>query len=673
MRRVIDWPFFGATLVVTGLFCFELASHAHTALAWIVLVLSVIPLYATVYEVGFLFKAALFHRHWTQPLRPRRRAERSPGIAFLIASYQEPFDVAKMTFDCARDAQYGGPREIIVVDNSGDTDSEDYRRWKSYVESHDGRDPQLRVLFRYNEKKGGLKPGNVDLAQSLIAEAEYVVLLDIDSSLPLHGPLLETAVNEFECDERLGVLQFDTMATNDHFNGLTGPVTVVQSAMHVSQLIRGSGGFAIFYGHNAMWRRSVLEASGPWLDHYRGTVMLSEDLLKTVGAYANGHTSRYLDMATGEWVPSSLRSLETMYRRWAYGTFQVLFKRFHRILTTRGFTVLEKVDLVLSMVGYVTGAVFFPLSVLWFFCFPVGHAAALTWFMLLAPPLASAWLVYVRYTRRLRSPLASRLFDLYAGVFAVRTFTLLVGMRSAMNFLFGVKQGWRVTAKGFETRPSMGQALRDNTFVAAVGLVILIGCLVSWGVRTGFSAGGLLSFAPTLFIAVNLLLCVLVYGRQARSPGGTLEGTGIDGFMLRNSVLDKVPLFHGTNAKFQHNLALALEPVSYPAGATIITKGEPGHALYLVAEGEVAVSNGRQRIRSLQEGSFFGERSLFLDEPRSATVTAQTRCELFRLDKTTFMEVLRAQPKVARRVVHQAESYIRTDLQRALTGPPGHE
>ncbi|WP_219818853.1 hypothetical protein, partial [Mycobacterium kansasii] len=159
-----------------------------------------------------------------------------------------PFEVAKMTFDCAYLTPYHGPREIIVVDNSPDTNSTDFTRWRQYVQSHAEKDNDIRVVFRHNCRKGGLKPGNVDLAQTLIEAAQYVVLIDVDSSLPMHGNFLARAVNEFEQDDRLGVLQFHTMATNDHFNRLTGPVAVAQNALRIEHLIRANGGFAMFYG-----------------------------------------------------------------------------------------------------------------------------------------------------------------------------------------------------------------------------------------------------------------------------------------------------------------------------------------------------------------------------------------------------------------------------------------
>src|SRR5271156_6532405 len=110
----------------------------------------------------------------------------------------------------------------------------------------------------------------MDLAQTLIESSKYVVFLDVDSSLPLDVEFLDNAVSKFEIDAKLGVLQFHSVPTNGHFNRLGRAVAVAQLGHRTRELIRSNGGFPTFYGHNAMWRRSLLDCNGSWLEHYRG-------------------------------------------------------------------------------------------------------------------------------------------------------------------------------------------------------------------------------------------------------------------------------------------------------------------------------------------------------------------------------------------------------------------
>ena len=538
MRRIINWPFFLITLILTGTCFTTLIQHTDGVFAWMLFGVSAIPVYTTIYQGVLFAKAAIFHEKWAlQPQMEKPRSTQSPRLAFLIASYQEPFEVAKMTFDCAMNAIYSGPREIIVVDNSISTESGDFRLWKAYVESFVGKNSHMRVVFRHNERRADLKPGNIDLAQTLITDSEYVVFLDVDSSIPAHRKLLDVAVGEFEADSRLGILQFHTVATNDHFNQLTGPVAVLQNAARIQHLIRGSGGFAMFYGHNAMWRRALLDINGPWLEHYRGNVMVTEDLLKTLGAHRHGYTNRYIDVPTGEWIPSSLGALESMWMRWAYGGFQVLFKYIHQIATTKGLRFLERVDLLTFLVSYCANGLFYLVSLLWLLVFPPRRVGLLTFVMIFVPQIICGWVVHRRYTRELSVSPAKKLWYLYSGFSMIHSFVLATGLRAGANFLVGAKQGWQVTSKGLEERPSRLQVIKQNSYIVGLALVILFSLTAAWGGHTGFAIDRLVDYSPLAFFAVNLLLCVFIFGRQGRNSEALIEGTTIDGYQFRNEVL----------------------------------------------------------------------------------------------------------------------------------------
>jgi glucose-6-phosphate 1-dehydrogenase len=121
--------------------------------------------------------------------------------------------------------------------------------------------------------------------------------------------------------------------------------------------------------------------------------------------------------------------------------------------------------------------------------------------------------------------------------------------------------------------------------------------------------------------------------------------------VINRAVLEKVPLFSGCSAVFLHGLALVLKAAVFGAGDTIFEKGDPGSEMYFVARGEVEIVDGDTAVVTLGEGSFFGEKSLLLSEPRSATVRARTQCDLYVLEKPDFMKVLRDHPGFARSIL----------------------
>jgi HlyB family type I secretion system ABC transporter len=82
-------------------------------------------------------------------------------------------------------------------------------------------------------------------------------------------------------------------------------------------------------------------------------------------------------------------------------------------------------------------------------------------------------------------------------------------------------------------------------------------------------------------------------------------------------------------------LVAGLEPVAVPAGELVIREGEPPGPMYIVEEGRLRAfrsEDGSVRdLDYLRKGDFFGERSLFLNEPRAASIEAVVDCSLLRL------------------------------------------
>src|SRR3954447_1016887 len=63
---------------------------------------------------------------------------------------------------------------------------------------------------------------------------------------------------------------------------------------------------------------------------------------------------------------------------------------------------------------------------------------------------------------------------------------------------------------------------------------------------------------------------------------------------------------------------------SFGEGEWIIRQGDERSALYMILEGEVTTVIDDQDIRVLPKGSFFGEVSVLLDEPTSASIVTRT-------------------------------------------------
>lgn len=118
----------------------------------------------------------------------------------------------------------------------------------------------------------------------------------------------------------------------------------------------------------------------------------------------------------------------------------------------------------------------------------------------------------------------------------------------------------------------------------------------------------------------------------------------------RSARLRSVDLTSGLDRVSLARLAAYMDPVPVRAGEAVITEGEIGDALYIVVRGTFGAFVGDERVNSIGPGHYVGELALLVDEPRSATIRADTDGEVLRLDRERFTELLGHDATAARAV-----------------------
>ena len=106
--------------------------------------------------------------------------------------------------------------------------------------------------------------------------------------------------------------------------------------------------------------------------------------------------------------------------------------------------------------------------------------------------------------------------------------------------------------------------------------------------------------------------------------------------------LSRIGLLADLPGERLNQLAGRMAREEVPAGAGVVTQGEPGDRFYVLLSGMLAVNQGGLgRRRVLRPGDYFGEVALAMDIPRTASVRAVTPAVVASCDKATFDELLR--------------------------------
>ena len=131
-------------------------------------------------------------------------------------------------------------------------------------------------------------------------------------------------------------------------------------------------------------------------------------------------------------------------------------------------------------------------------------------------------------------------------------------------------------------------------------------------------------------------------------------------------VLATVPIFAPLPGGSLEHLAARLVPLRVDPGTVIVREGDAGDRFYIVAEGEIEVSQYGRTVSELEAGGYFGEIALLRDVPRTATVTARTNAVLYALDREDFLSAVTGHPQSA----EAAESVMSARLSGpAAAGP----
>lgn len=392
-----------------------------------------------------------------------------PSVAVIIASRNEPFDVAKLTFQSALSLSYpDNKKQVIVVDNS-DVDFEDYILWRNhvlcYAEGGQKEASENQVKFIHRTGTDGYKPRNLDIALAHV-HSDLILYLDIDSTM--HNDSLLRLAPILLRDKRVAYIQTQALPTNFSNNSVLSMANCVQGhKLRFDSVFLAHTSHTLFYGHNAIWRTSVVREIGNCLEHLDDQAIVTEDLSMSFRACLKGYRGIGTWCTSGEWVPESLSDVESMWLRWTFGTYQVYQRYSHLLLSKSSMSINEVIGWgyhffillmgglmpLLILIGLVTQS-----KVLALICLTdsITHIIQI---------MVSTTKISLGNMRPVKKFLVC-----YCGTFLLSSFINWTKLKGLTRFVLKQKQGWKPTGKTASTRSPIIQTLKDHWGFASYGL-----------------------------------------------------------------------------------------------------------------------------------------------------------------------------------------------------------
>lgn len=137
--------------------------------------------------------------------------------------------------------------------------------------------------------------------------------------------------------------------------------------------------------------------------------------------------------------------------------------------------------------------------------------------------------------------------------------------------------------------------------------------------------------------------------------------------MATTDIMSSVPMFSRLQPKTIQRLATIATERHYKAGTDIVTEGDAGIAMYVIADGSAAVVHaGEPDPRAtLSKGDSFGEMAIVDGRARTATVRATTDVTCLALPRWDFIAEVRGDDDLAMELLNRMSGRIR-ELERMV-------
>jgi CRP/FNR family transcriptional regulator, cyclic AMP receptor protein len=145
-------------------------------------------------------------------------------------------------------------------------------------------------------------------------------------------------------------------------------------------------------------------------------------------------------------------------------------------------------------------------------------------------------------------------------------------------------------------------------------------------------------------------------------------------------ILGKASVFKGLTKEDLSEIIKIVREERFRQGETIMQEGDDGAKMYILVEGELAVSKaltlkfGEDDFRKTEKAlnrltaknhPVFGEMALIAKDKRSASVVCDTDCLLLEIDRDDFLRLIESRSDIGNRILLNISSMLIRRLQQA--------
>lgn len=122
-------------------------------------------------------------------------------------------------------------------------------------------------------------------------------------------------------------------------------------------------------------------------------------------------------------------------------------------------------------------------------------------------------------------------------------------------------------------------------------------------------------------------------------------------------ILQQIPMFRDLESSKLKLMAFAGQRITYRKGEILFEQGDASDAVHVILEGEVDVMRtgaaGDVLLARLGENQLVGEIGVLCGKPRNAKIIAHTDVQVLRIDRMTFMHIVREVPQLAMCIIRE--------------------